>query len=70
MAEGKAFFKIKVTQRSEKAFETLAQTVGINVKKIGTVGGNKLTCNDISKEVSAIKERYFNRFAEVIEQDI
>ena len=65
-----SFSRAIVEVTDEKAFETLAQTVGINVKKIGTVGGNKLTCNDISKEVSAIKERYFNRFAEVIEQDI
>jgi len=48
----------------------MAKTVGLSVQKIGIIGGNSVTCNDISKSVDAIKERYFNRFQEVIEQDI
>lgn len=65
-----SFSRAIVEVNDEKAFEAMAKTVGINVIKIGTVGGDSLTCNDILKSVEAIKERYFNRFAEVIEQDI
>ena len=65
-----SFSRAIVEVKDEKAFEAFAKTVGINVEKIGTVGGKNLTCNDISKSVEIIKERYFNRFAEVIEQDI
>jgi len=59
-----------VEVNDEAGFEAMAQTVGIRVAKIGKVGGNSFACNDISKSVEAICERYFNRFIEVIEQDI
>ena len=48
----------------------MASSLGLHAVKIGTVGGKTFTCNDVTKSVEAIKERYFNRFQEVIEQDI
>ena len=65
-----SFSRALVEVNDEAGFEAMAKTVGITVAKIGTVGGNTFTCNDVSKSVEAICERYFNRFAEVIEQDI
>ena len=65
-----SFSRAIVEVTNESGFEAMAREIGINVVKIGMVGGVNLTCNDISKSVEAIKERYFNRFAEVIEQDI
>ncbi len=65
-----SFSRALVEVSDEAGFETMAKAVGLSVQKIGTIGGNSVTCNDISKSVDAIKERYFNRFQEVIEQDI
>ncbi|WP_333805347.1 phosphoribosylformylglycinamidine synthase subunit PurL [Sulfurospirillum sp.] len=65
-----SFSRAIVEVNNESGFEAMAREIGISVVKIGLVGGSNLTCNDISKSVEAIKERYFNRFAEVIEQDI
>jgi len=65
-----SFSRAIVEVNDEAGFEKMAKAVGITVAKIGTVGGNNFTCNDVSKSVEAICERYFNRFAEVIEQDI
>lgn len=65
-----SFSRAIVEVNDEAGFEAMAKTIGLNVAKIGTVGGANFTCNDVSKSVESIKERYFNRFAEVIEQDI
>ena len=65
-----SFSRAIVEVNDEAGFEAMAKTIGLCVAKIGTVGGSSFTCNDISKSVEAIKERYFNRFQEVIEQDI
>ena len=65
-----SFSRAIVEVNDEAGFEAMAKTIGLNVVKIGTVGGANFTCNDVSKSVEAICERYFNRFAEVIEQDI
>lgn len=65
-----SFSRSLVEVNDEAGFEMMAKTIGLSVSKIGTVGGNSFTCNDILKSVDAIKERYFNRFQEVIEQDI
>ena len=65
-----SFSRAIVEVNDEAGFEAMAKTIGITVAKIGTVGGSSFTCNDVSKSIEAIKERYFNRFQEVIEQDI
>ncbi|MFB1007460.1 MAG: phosphoribosylformylglycinamidine synthase subunit PurL [Sulfurospirillum sp.] len=65
-----SFSRAIVEVNDEAGFEAMAKTIGLNVAKIGTVGGANFTCNDVSQSVEAICERYFNRFAEVIEQDI
>ena len=65
-----SFSRAIVEVSDEAGFETMATQLGLYSVKIGTVGTESLTCNDISKSVEAIQERYFNRFAEVIEQDI
>lgn len=65
-----SFSRAVVEVKEDSAFESFAKTVGITVTKIGSIGGKTFTCNAISKSVESISERYFNRFAEVIEQDI
>ncbi|ARU49065.1 Phosphoribosylformylglycinamidine synthase subunit PurL [Sulfurospirillum diekertiae] len=65
-----SFSRALVEVNDDAGFVAMAKTIGLSAVKIGTVGGNTFTCNDVSKSVEAICERYFNRFAEVIEQDI
>ena len=38
--------------------------------KIGQVTGNKIYINDIYKDLDKTSEIYFNRFRQVIEQDL
>jgi phosphoribosylformylglycinamidine synthase len=52
------------------AFEAYADKNGMSVDRIGKVGGDKFICNEIKRDVSKLKDIYFNRFQEVIEQDI
>ncbi|ACZ12468.1 phosphoribosylformylglycinamidine synthase subunit PurL [Sulfurospirillum deleyianum] len=65
-----SFSRAIVEVSNVSGFEVMVKESGLSAVKIGTVGGNNFTCNDISKSVEAIKDRYFNRFQEVIEQDI
>ena len=65
-----SFSRAIVEVHDEENFEAMVSYLGLRAEKIGTVGGDKLVCNDISKSVSSICERYFGRFKEVIEQDI
>ena len=65
-----SFSRAIVEVYDEENFEAMVNYLGLRAEKIGTVGGDKLVCNDISKSVSSICERYFGRFKEVIEQDI
>ena len=65
-----SFSRAIVEVNDEAGFEAMAKSLSLSVVKIGTVGGESFTCNDISQSVQAISERYFNRFQEVIEQDI
>ena len=65
-----SFSRALVEVNNEAGFEAMAKSLGLNAVKIGTVGGKTFTCNDVTKSVEAIAERYFNRFQEVIEQDI
>jgi phosphoribosylformylglycinamidine synthase len=47
-----------------------ALELGLQVEKIGTVGGTHFRLNDLSLPMDRLKQTYFNRFAEVIEQDL
>ncbi len=38
--------------------------------KLGMVGGGKISINDIYKELDQASDVYFNKFREVIEQDL
>jgi len=47
-----------------------ALELGLQVTRIGTVGGDMFALNDIRMPMSRLKEIYFGRFKEVIEQDL
>ena len=65
-----SFSRAIVEVKDEAAFEAMADKVGIKVTKIGNVGGEKFTCNDVQTTVSSLKEIYFTTFQKTIEQDI
>ena len=65
-----SFSRAIVEVNNEVVFENMAKQYGINVTKIGQVEEKGFTCNDISADLTAMRNIYFNRFREVIEQDI
>jgi phosphoribosylformylglycinamidine synthase len=66
-----SFSRAIVEVKDEKEFEKLAQKIGINVQKIGKTTKEKtFACNDISVDLDSLKDTYFNKFAQIIEQDI
>ena len=48
----------------------LAKELGIDAKEIGVVGGNRVVIDDVSIALDDLQDIYFNRFKEVIEQDV
>jgi len=65
-----SFSRAIVEVKNEVVFENMAKQYSINVTKIGEVTQSGFTCNDISADLTAMKNIYFGRFQEVIEQDI
>ncbi len=61
---------VEVSPEKVEAFERLCEGRGIPYTKLGMVGGGKISINDIYKELDEAKNVYFNRFKEVIEQDL
>ncbi len=61
---------VEVTPHNVKEFEALANEIGIKVYRVGTVGGDKIKINDIVADLSSVRKVYFNRFKEVVEQDL
>ena len=51
-------------------FLELAKDIGIKAKKIGKVTKDSFRVDDISMSLDNLKDRYFNRFKEIIEQDL
>ncbi|QOG12824.1 phosphoribosylformylglycinamidine synthase subunit PurL [Arcobacter sp. FWKO B] len=61
---------VEVTPHNVKEFEALANEIGIKVYRVGTVGGDKIKINDIEADLTNVSKVYFNRFKEVVEQDL
>jgi phosphoribosylformylglycinamidine synthase len=64
------FSRAVVETADPEALSALAQKYEISCTKIGTSGGEQFRCNDISKSVADMQKIFFNRFKEVIEQDL
>ena len=66
-----SFSRAIVEVKDEEEFKKLAKEIGINVTKIGTTTQkNIFTCNDVEADLESLKDIYFNKFKETIEQDI
>ncbi len=61
---------VEVSYENEEAFENLVSSVGQYCIKIGQVKGDTILINGITKSLADAKNIYFNRFKEVIEQDL
>ncbi len=61
-----------VTVKKENLDEVLnlAKEIGIEAKEIGVVGGESVEVDDVAISLDKLKDIYFNRFKEVIEQDL
>jgi phosphoribosylformylglycinamidine synthase len=61
---------VEVRPENCEAFEKIATSFDIECSKIGQVRGDKIAINDIYKDLDKASYVYFNRFKQVIEQDL
>jgi phosphoribosylformylglycinamidine synthase len=61
---------VEVTKADWDAFKAMAEEIGVSTDIIGKVGGEQVKVNDVALPLATVKDVYFNRFAEVIEQDL
>jgi phosphoribosylformylglycinamidine synthase len=61
---------VEVTPENASAFESFCSSKGISCTKLGLVGGGKIAINDVYVELDKAKDIYFNKFKQVIEQDL
>ncbi len=66
-----SFSRAIVEVKDEEGFKKLASKIGIKVAKIGnTTPRRAFVCNDVSVDLDELKDIYFHKFAQIIEQDI
>ncbi len=65
-----SFSRAIVEVKNDVIFENMAKQLGLNIVKLGKVEESGFICNDISADLTAMKNIYFDRFQEVVEQDI
>jgi phosphoribosylformylglycinamidine synthase len=61
---------VEVAYEDEADFEAFINKYNVNCTKIGTVGGDMISINGIKKSLSDAQDIYYNRFKEIIEQDL
>jgi phosphoribosylformylglycinamidine synthase len=61
---------VEVRYEDEPAFETFVGQNHVECTKIGKVGGDEIFINGIKKDLTEAKNIYFNRFQEIVEQDL
>ena len=61
---------VEVRPENCQAFEKIVSSFSIEYSKIGQVNGDKISINDIYKDLDKVSYVYFNRFKQVIEQDL
>ena len=66
-----SFSRAIVEVKDEEGFKKLASKIGIKVEKIGdTTSKRVFACNNVSANLDELKDIYFHKFAQIIEQDI
>ena len=61
---------VEVRPENCEAFEKVANSNNLEIIRIGQVTGDKISINDIYKDLDKASDVYFNRFKKVIEQDL
>ena len=61
---------VEVDSKDVDAIATIAAVYGISCTKLGVVGGDDISVNDVSISLENAKDVYFNKFRQVIEQDL
>jgi len=61
---------VTLKPENKEKFLELANQIGIKAQEIGKTGGKRIQIDDISMSLDEAKDIYFNRFKEVIEQDL
>ncbi len=61
---------VEVTPENCEAFERLCDNRKIAFTKLGLIGGGKISVNEVYVELDKAKDIYFNKFKQVIEQDL
>jgi len=61
---------VEVKPENCTEFEKIANNKNISCSKLGLVQGDKISINDIYKELDDASDTYFNKFKRVIEQDL
>ena len=53
----------------EAKFENLAKSLGLSFVKLGRTGEKKFVINDVCKDLSKMREIYYNKFSEIIRSE-
>ncbi len=61
---------IEVSENNIEDIAKRAMDLGLTIQKIGTVGGDEIIINNIKISLENLKNTYFGRFLEIIEQDL
>ena len=61
---------VEVAPEDVVAFESFCKSQQIASSQLGMVGGGKISVNDVYVELDWAKDIYFNKFKQVIEQDL
>jgi phosphoribosylformylglycinamidine synthase len=69
-SESQSRVMLEVTPENEESIKSMAKKYGLPIEKAGSVGGESIDINDVSMQLTSIKDIYFNRFAKIIEQDL
>jgi phosphoribosylformylglycinamidine synthase len=65
-----SFSRAIVEVKDSIAFEQLANAIGIKVEKIGIVTKDQFCLNDIKRDIEDMQNIYFDKFQQIVEQDI
>ncbi len=68
-SQSRAILEVSSKENLEAVIE-MAKELGLSTDIIGKVGGDRFKLNDIEMSVEELQAVYFNRFKEVVEQDI
>jgi phosphoribosylformylglycinamidine synthase len=61
---------IEVDDDKLQEFVELATNLGLSVSKLGKVGGDRVSINDVELSLDRVEDIYFNTFRKTIEQDL